>query len=337
MEKGSLPDLQCGICYEKYSTKSNIPMVLGCGHSLCSSCLKGTLTAGGSTATRGGQSMTNLKSCPHCRKPFPSTLKKIEDFSRNFELIQVIDSLERLESEMAQCLCGTANSVYCKTCKKYICDKCVLKHERHTMMPLGKETAKIHQEAEASVSSLHKLSSSINNKIETLQKAALESATIQRKAISRCNGYFDDVITLVQSCRQSTLDKIISSFQNCSLEADNFLCELKVLSEQINSCLERIGAVYNQHSSLEQILQAGRVEEFVKVSKDTSDIAKKVATESSLIKSINIPEVKFEFSDLLKSKIQQILTSKVGLNLKNISINENEPARPRIQSTPVKT
>ena len=205
------------------------------------------------------------------------------------------------------------------------------------MMPLGKETAKIHQEAEASVSSLHKLSSSINNKIETLQKAALESATIQRKAISRCNGYFDDVITLVQSCRQSTLDKIISSFQNCSLEADNFLCELKVQSDQINSCLERIGAVYNQHSSLEQILQAGRVEEFVKVSKDTADIAKKVATESSLIKSINIPEVKFDFSDLLKSKIQQILTSKVGLNWKSISINENEPARPRIQSTPVKT
>lgn len=106
---------ECPICCDIYNSKSRIPKIIPCGHSLCSECLS-KLT-------------TNI--CPECRRPFPSNTKPL-DFITVFACIPKKDGEEPSQTTspvsgtMIPCPHTSISSnnrnndlAYCLNCKAY--------------------------------------------------------------------------------------------------------------------------------------------------------------------------------------------------------------------------
>lgn len=72
---------KCNLCHSKFKSRGKHPLLLHCGHSLCSSCVK-----------RISISHDALKSvtCPYCRQP--TIVSKISGICKNFFLEEVIES-----------------------------------------------------------------------------------------------------------------------------------------------------------------------------------------------------------------------------------------------------
>ncbi|XP_064101164.1 sorting nexin-9-like [Macrobrachium nipponense] len=77
------PDLQCIVCEEEYSDDSP-PRNLGCGHTLCTTCLSQYF------------SKNHQKSCPECRRPFHA--KSASDLTINYPLLRLARSLSTASS-----------------------------------------------------------------------------------------------------------------------------------------------------------------------------------------------------------------------------------------------
>ena len=100
--KVNAQDITCPVCYERYSTEKNQPMVLACGHSVCSSC------------------EPKIKSCPHCRKAF------LQKPAKNILASSFIEN----DSQARKCtIHGKPKDYLSKAKKKWLCSDCIILEE----------------------------------------------------------------------------------------------------------------------------------------------------------------------------------------------------------------
>lgn len=112
-------DSTCHICYCSYNEVQNIPMLLTCGHTLCSSCLEAILK-------------TSPAKCPFDNSPQP--LRPVSSFNRNFALLETVSK--------ATWNCAPHRRkvvVFCRDCAEGKCEACLRSHmQAHFIEPVDK-------------------------------------------------------------------------------------------------------------------------------------------------------------------------------------------------------
>lgn len=84
----------CGVCLEQYDDGCHRPRCLGCGHTVCTSCLADAIT-------RRPASLT----CPFCRVPQPYPVTSVEDIPVNYTVLNLLqDALQAAATPRAQAL-----------------------------------------------------------------------------------------------------------------------------------------------------------------------------------------------------------------------------------------
>ena len=109
-------ELQCVICLDDY----NMPRLLNCGHSFCTSCLK--------AICRGN---TSVVKCPTCRQQTKINTMRIEDLPLNYPLIQIQDVVKEIEGSqqsLLKCQVHKREEVkfWCRSCDELICGDCMV-------------------------------------------------------------------------------------------------------------------------------------------------------------------------------------------------------------------
>ena len=76
--------MECGVCLSGYNSEENRPKSLPCGHSLCCTCVNGSLIA------KGGR-----MDCPFCRTPCGTGVKTLDDFPTTFAILSLLSIYEQ--------------------------------------------------------------------------------------------------------------------------------------------------------------------------------------------------------------------------------------------------
>ncbi|XP_048087922.1 E3 ubiquitin-protein ligase RNF182 [Alosa alosa] len=101
----SSPDeLECKICYQRYSSHGRRPKLLACLHRVCARCLRRMLDLGASGAlapSPGGLSLSLSVSCPFCRHPTPLGQLSVDALPDDANL------MGRLERRPTRTSCGS--------------------------------------------------------------------------------------------------------------------------------------------------------------------------------------------------------------------------------------
>ncbi|TNN82551.1 Tripartite motif-containing protein 35 [Liparis tanakae] len=119
-------DCCCSVCCDIF----NDPVVLLCGHSFCTTCL------------REWWRQSHLQTCPTCNQTFPTAKKP----PRNLALRNVSDALRREKNTQSanrasEKLCGLHGekfTLYCATDQQLICLSCrdAKQHKKHNCVPI---------------------------------------------------------------------------------------------------------------------------------------------------------------------------------------------------------
>ncbi len=108
-------DIECVICYSRYTQDTNEAMILICGHTVCSKCLK------------------NIKVCPLCRTEI------LKEPTKNM----LLSSLLEKDSHYNKCfLHHKPLEIYSKREEKLICSQCLLEEHQEDYESLQKIESK---------------------------------------------------------------------------------------------------------------------------------------------------------------------------------------------------
>ncbi|XP_063960622.1 uncharacterized protein LOC135155477 [Lytechinus pictus] len=136
--KSSSPskNLTCPLCFDIFVEASILPT---CGHTFCRGCLRNY-----------GQAHPNNNHmvCPVCRKVSKFTSgKRSDDFPPNVTVNGCIDDYNAKKRETRPkcnaCRRQRDAELFCKTCDRYLCDRCVTGHQEMAFIFEGHETVPI--------------------------------------------------------------------------------------------------------------------------------------------------------------------------------------------------
>ena len=109
-----------------------MPLILECGHSFCKGCITRILR------NRSSQNDQHQK-CPVCNHPCING--SVNDFKKNFSLLEEIQTQLSKEIVPEECLCADRPSFYCTTCTCNICRSCCTgDHLGHSMLSFNPDS-----------------------------------------------------------------------------------------------------------------------------------------------------------------------------------------------------
>jgi len=154
----------CGVCSIPYDSDNHIPRVLvNCGHTLCSSCLKEIVNN------------PNQRKCPFDLFGFKKSQKCLDNFPVNFALVALLEGKNHNTCKVHH---GEKLIMFCLQDKVKICTHCVLfgEHKSHSMKMINELKAqgvKTRKDLEASLMEFEKNQLERDQELETLKKGFL--------------------------------------------------------------------------------------------------------------------------------------------------------------------
>nr|XP_054762325.1 uncharacterized protein LOC129268878 [Lytechinus pictus] len=135
-ETSSPPEnLTCPMCFEIFVEAVILPT---CGHTYCRRCLKDYDLS----------TQNDYMVCPVCRKKTKFTsAKRVDEFPANVTVNAFVDDYHTRKNETRP-KCNTCRrqwdaELFCKTCDRYLCDRCVTGHQEMAFLFEGHETVPI--------------------------------------------------------------------------------------------------------------------------------------------------------------------------------------------------
>lgn len=268
--------LKCNVCLDTYTD----PKVLLCNHAYCKGCID--------LLVRNSRSIT----CPNCRKVTPIPENGVKDLQPAFRinnLLEIQDSLKKKVGTTGVTLsychdhCDEELKVFCETCSKLICLKCVIrgaKHHNCDYEMLNKVSGVYKAEVVASLEPVKKNLARMESTIEQLEifrgdisdQCAVAKASI-RNAIRQLHEDLEFREKTLINQLQTVTDK---KLRVVAAQAD----EIKTIHAHLEQC----------HAHVEETLDKISEEELVK-------------TKTEILKQIVEASASFK-PDILKYKTQ---------------------------------
>ncbi len=285
--------LQCGICSDTYTS----PKQLQCKHVYCQKCLF--------ERVQDQQDQCTL-SCPICRQiaPIPAHgVKELQPAFHIVSLLEIQDSYKKngdvpttnLEKEVKLCSDHVEEELklYCETCEKLVCQKCVgseSKHHNHNSRELAESFEKYKGAIVSALEPMDKQLSGADQELAHLstrltgiinKQAAIEASI--HESIRQLNEVLDDRKTeLIHQLHQITQDKIkdlafqrdqIETTQAQLLSSLNFIRE-SMQTENQESIIEAnmLQRVEDLATAFKRSISRPKAESDVTFSASTTDI-----------------------------------------------------------------
>lgn len=86
-----MSSLECQVCLSKFNDTSHKPRSLGCGHTLCTNCVRELLT--------DGIVNTSLR-CAICRRPHNVSVNRVSEVPINFTLLSLVEGFKNRPREL---------------------------------------------------------------------------------------------------------------------------------------------------------------------------------------------------------------------------------------------
>lgn len=86
-----MSSLECQVCVNKFDVTSHKPRSLGCGHTICTSCIRELLS--------GGKDNRTLR-CAICRKPHIVSVNRVSEVPINFSLLSLVEGFKNRPREL---------------------------------------------------------------------------------------------------------------------------------------------------------------------------------------------------------------------------------------------
>lgn len=224
----------CPICYSPFEAEGKLqPLVLDCGHSLCSDCL--------TNLKRTGHQQHQQGKCPICKHP----LKPIEQYKKNYSLIEQIEKNRQMTEEQLSCRCNDNPSFCCKRCKKFLCSKCIQNHTGHPISLFNPASAVIRKKAEAMMSRIDISTNTVESHIEKLSKAALDIDKKHKLNVGKLKESVQVITQAILQAEERTLKELTLGFERSLKEIDK-------TKARYSSCLDLIEQVKDMMVSVYQ-------------------------------------------------------------------------------------
>jgi len=258
---GIAKQIECPICYEMFNSQLKVPMVIGCGHTVCNQCIK------------------NMSNCPICKFNFRkggntnlpkknfTLLKLLEDSSlrESIQLLQaqgqsslpfqpvtpVITDSSAFASLCEKTLLG--ETILCSDCMEIICETCQRQmHHNHNLKLPPPNLLPLLKELTACNGRLVMTDKYTNIKYE------FEQRTLQRIEESKSNAFscvyraIDKIKELLKTIENEYSTRINTFYGNLTKEVrdrciqmDKSYNELKTSSNRIRNLIkDLLGKVY---------------------------------------------------------------------------------------------
>lgn len=173
----------CKVCFTFYDKVKKMPKMLQCGHTFCDECLCEIMKA-------------SKYNCPLCKKIIDKKFVPII----NYEIVSNLP-----ENNLKEILCQSHFEeihFFCKTCKKDVCQKCLL--DNHLSHQLSKSCNKEITKLNINLNQLIAMKDDVNKIIEKNNKEAIDSFEKYSKEIR----YMLNCILLVNSIDSDKLNEI---------------------------------------------------------------------------------------------------------------------------------
>lgn len=212
----------CLICLERFQK----PKVLPCGHTFCLKCIQKMVE-------------TSFNQCPKCEDKFslPSS-GNASDFPTNFDLLNAIEDreaknttsredlsqFERLKSKDHCILHDTPYEVYCKSCSRQACTKCLLDyHKPNTHIIITRNDFIKEEMAE------------LEDMMRTLRSLKLREGVLNEKltkAFNSCRGELKEIEDKILETLEDKIQKLRAAAQNLVKQMlDKFNIQLEILNQ----------------------------------------------------------------------------------------------------------
>ena len=199
-------ELCCSICEENYDSSTREPLMLPCGHTFCSVCLKSLLS-------------TSTLFCPEDRSQISIT--SLSELPKNFSLLRMLNkNLSRSESNLCKDHKRPLEFI-CLLDKSKVCANCALfgRHRGHEIKPIEEIVSDIASKAELLMEMLQL--------IEQSQKTVMGD-NIKSRMDQLYDRYCNKKIQLEAEIREgfSSLRKKLTEMEREALESMSNNCKI---------------------------------------------------------------------------------------------------------------
>ena len=228
--------LTCAICLDRYTD----PRTLFCHHNFCKDCIIGLY--GGEL--KGERQVVN---CPTCRRPTQLDGDKgayalPPAFSIN-SLLEIDELLKKVPESEPQQDCSAHNKprdIYCETCEKLICIKCVETHHGHQYDRAADLFEKHKQQIEECLQPMKKKIDDITQALihfDFREKEIIDNGKAVQKEIDVT---IQQLIDRLQKSRRTLAEKVATAVQDKLQLHSCQRTEVEAVLVQMKSCQEFI-------------------------------------------------------------------------------------------------
>ncbi|CAG9313763.1 unnamed protein product [Blepharisma stoltei] len=236
--------LSCPICFEPYSSNANIPLILICGHTLCSKCAE--------TIYRTTQLI-----CPQDRV---YDYHSPDQLPRNITLLQILDHkpIKRINNP---CQLHQTKKVkfYCiSPCNIGFCSGCVITHQHHTWIDIfsAEANASFQRHIEDLFIKYREkadYAKYVKNNYENQLNIALADREYCENSIRRD---FEIIRSVLQDKEKELINEVKSSAFNAEMSIEGKIIEFDEVCKEKDRKLRIIENVFrelNQYSEVEKM------------------------------------------------------------------------------------
>ena len=185
--------IECPVCYETFDIERTIPRLLPCTHTVCEKCLSELLR---------GQVII----CPQCRKKHKAE-SGANGFPQNKYIVKLLSNKAEFSGKFDVCQKhGRDLSLYCKDCKKEICQVCLIQHHKsHDVVDEIEEVKDKTKSIDEYVSNCKQNLWKVRKEVRRKCKESIEK--LEKKKANQMR-LFDSLIDRVASCMEDEEEKM---------------------------------------------------------------------------------------------------------------------------------
>ena len=230
---------ECPVCYETFDIERTIPRLLPCSHTVCEKCLSELL--------RPGRGVI----CPQCRKRHGAE-NRVNGFPQNKYIVKIMSNKAEFSGKFDVCRKhGRDLSLYCKDCKKEVCQLCLIQH--HKSHDVVDEREEVKDKTKSIAEHVSNCKQNLWKVRKEVRRKCKESIEKLEKGRANQNRLFDSLIDRVASCmedeeeKMNDQEKTVMDFdKKFHTISSSSLKKRKNQIETLNDLEKNSGALFNE-------------------------------------------------------------------------------------------
>nr|DBA27859.1 TPA: hypothetical protein GDO54_008308 [Pyxicephalus adspersus] len=236
--------LCCSICLDLFTN----PLSLPCGHTFCQTCIHGHWDS--------QNPQRDTFSCPDCRlvftqRPEPQknvSIQGVLDLLKKQNLRTILGASKDSGPKDAKIICPEHNqelTFYCRTEKRCLCYKCMLKSCRnHNIEDIEEQSEKEREKLSSDVEANKQQKEDIEKQIEDWKQKSQSIEEFHNTLVSRVMTKFDQVQNTLEKCQALVVESV-----RCEEKA-----ALAKVSDHLQHLQKHLQDLNKYHSDAEQLL-----------------------------------------------------------------------------------